>query len=588
WGICQLLGEIATDEAWEVIVRLQAINLLADLYSNDTEWAQDESVKGWMLVIIEKLGIMSDSAIKDHAKNLLLDLKKNSCSPTSYSYPLKARPPMPMSWPLLSQVQETPYVEYDIHRLKRQQLEEQKPAVYIPPMAKLSQQAPDSDVFPLMDKVIDFLSSERQVMLILGDSGAGKSTFNRHLECELWRDYKSGGRIPLFINMPALTKPESDLIAEQLRMHKFSDAQIQELEQHRELIVICDGQWNVKLVVSCRSQYLGNDYRKWFIPQGKDHYSAPALDLFQEAVIRGSQIKDYVEQYVPLEPRPWVTEDYMDKLTNIPNLMDLVTNPFLLTLSLGALSSVVQGRKDLKTVRITRVALYDSFVDHWIGANKRRLERQRLNEESRIVLNNLCEDNFERHGIEYQKHLAAAIFQEQDGKPFFDYNHMRDEKSWKGQFFGLEPQPTLLRSCSLLNRVGNQYRFIHRSVLEYFYSRYVHEPITKDDESSLLTATPVEPISDHPLSQRGLVGEPSVIQFLSERVQKDVAYKEHLHAILEQSKADADANKQHRTPSPSWFEPVSCSMEPIYKVSRFQAQTSAVDSLTQRNCKERI
>ncbi|KAF9944067.1 hypothetical protein BGZ72_002840, partial [Mortierella alpina] len=334
--------------------------------------------------------------------------------------------------------------------------------------------------------------------------------------------------------MPALTKPETELIAEQLRMHKFSEIQIEELEVYRQLIIICDGydesqlttnphtsnqlnqpgQWNVKMLVSCRSQYLGREYRDLFVPQGNDHYSLPAPHLFQEAVITPfsrSQIEDYVKQYVPLEPRPWVTKDYMHNLTTIPNLMDLVTNPFLLILSLGALPSVVKDKKDLTTVRITRVALYDHFVEHWIGANKRRLKNQKLEQSSRMVLSK------------------------------FDYNHMRDELSWKAKFFGLEEQPTLLRSCSLLNRVGNQYRFIHRSILEYFFSRFVYEPLKDDDGSSPIAI--IQPITEQPLSQRDLVKEPSIIQFLSERVQEDVEYKEQLLAFIEHSKTNPDASQ---------------------------------------------
>ncbi|CAO3567077.1 unnamed protein product [Mortierella alpina] len=570
WGICQRLGEMAVDESWEAAPRQQAMDLLVDLYSHDMEWAQDESVKGFMLAIIVQLGHTSDPAIKDHASHLLHDFKKEASCSTSLLLPLKARLLMPTSSPLLTRVQEIPYVEYDLHRLKKRRLNDHRSAVYIAPMAKPTQHSPDSDMFALMEKVTEFLNSEQQVMLILGDSGAGKSTFSRHLECALWRDYKSGGRIPLFINLPALTKPKSELIAEQLRMHSFAEAQIQELRLHRQLIIICDGydesqlttnihtsnqlnqpgQWNVKLVVSCRSQYLGRDYRDQFVPQHSSHYSTPALHLFEEAVITPfskSQIKDYVEQYVPLEPRPWVTEDYMEKLTTIPNLMDLVTNPFLLTLSLGALPTVVQGKKDLATLRITRVALYDSFVEHWLGANKRRLQRQHLEQSSRTVLAELIEDGFERNGIDYQKRLAAAIFEEQEGRPVVDYTQKRDKSSWKAEFFGPDPEATLLRSCSLLLRTGNQHRFIHRSILEYFYSRFVHDPSGDGDgsstASSLEATISIQPIADHPLSRRSLVSEPSIVQFLCERVQDDAIYKQHLLSILEQSKSDPGASQ---------------------------------------------
>ncbi|KAF9937168.1 hypothetical protein BGZ70_006704, partial [Mortierella alpina] len=85
WGICQRLGEIAVDETWEITARQQAIDLLVDLYSNDLEWAQDKSVKGFMLAIIVQLENTADPATKDYAKHVLDGLKKDDCSAISPS-----------------------------------------------------------------------------------------------------------------------------------------------------------------------------------------------------------------------------------------------------------------------------------------------------------------------------------------------------------------------------------------------------------------------------------------------------------------------------------------------------------------------
>ncbi|KAF9307671.1 hypothetical protein BGZ91_008279, partial [Linnemannia elongata] len=103
-----------------------------------------------------------------------------------------------------AQAQHDHSTESAIDALRMRRLEEYAQPVFISPMAKASLQAPDNTLFPLTGKVKEFLSGKSEVMLILGDSGAGKSTFNRHLENELWKEYKPGGRIPLFINLPAL------------------------------------------------------------------------------------------------------------------------------------------------------------------------------------------------------------------------------------------------------------------------------------------------------------------------------------------------------------------------------------------------
>ncbi|KAG0046685.1 WD_REPEATS_REGION domain-containing protein, partial [Linnemannia elongata] len=216
----------------------------------------------------------------------------------------------------LTQAEDDYSIESTVTALRMQRLEEYEQPVFISPMAKPSLQAPDDTLFPLMDKVKDFLSGGPQVMLILGDSGAGKSTFNRYLEHELWQDYHFGGRIPLFINLPALERPEKDLIAEQLRIYRFSELQIQGLEQHRQFILICDGydesqlssnlhttnllnrsgQRDTKLLITCRTQYLGPEYRLRFVPTAVGKYNRAADDLFMEAVIAPfskEQIEDY-------------------------------------------------------------------------------------------------------------------------------------------------------------------------------------------------------------------------------------------------------------------------------------------------------
>lgn len=279
-----------------------------------------------MLTIITKLGANTDHAVNTVAHALLQDLKQDQCTSFQHPYPLTTRLPIPASSPILAKVHNIPSVEYDLHKLRLQRLQDAHIPVYIPPMAKANLRARDDDIFPLMDKVQEFFASDRQVMLILGDSGSGKSTFNKHLELVLLQSYTRGGRIPLFINLPAIERPEKELITEQLRTYNFSDIQMQELKRHRQFVVICDGydetqltinlhtsnlfnrpdQWDVKLLISCRSQYLGQDYHDRFVPKGSGHYSQPTLNLFQEAAIAlfyKQQIQDYVEQYVSLEPR---------------------------------------------------------------------------------------------------------------------------------------------------------------------------------------------------------------------------------------------------------------------------------------------
>ncbi|KAF9117653.1 hypothetical protein BGW39_001970, partial [Mortierella sp. 14UC] len=292
------------------------------------------------------------------------------------------------------------------------------------------------------------------------------------------------------------------------------------------------GHPDAKLLITCRSQYLGPDYRFRFVPKAAD-------SLFQEAVIAPfskDQIENYIEVYVPLEPRTWVKKDYMDKLETIPNLMDLVKNPFLLTLCLEALPRVVRGAIDLSRLRVTR---------HWMKMSKSRLQDRKLDKDAQMAFEELLEAGFEQSGIKFQKNLATAIFIHQKGKPVVDYIGMRDKTTWKSAYFDSRPEASLLRGASLLNRVGTQYRFVHRSILEYFYSCiFYRTPDTDDDFARQVSFNPrdlLSPIDNHPLFQKNLVIEPSIIQFLAKRVQLDPSFKRLLLAIIELSKTDEQA-----------------------------------------------
>jgi len=59
-------------------------------------------------------------------------------------------------------------------------------AIYIQPLTKPNLQFADDLAVSLGKRVDDFLQSKAEGMQILGDSGAGKSTFNRQLEHDLW------------------------------------------------------------------------------------------------------------------------------------------------------------------------------------------------------------------------------------------------------------------------------------------------------------------------------------------------------------------------------------------------------------------
>lgn len=585
WGICQLLGELAADSDWDVEIRKHAVNFLLALHKDDDEWGKDESVRSWTVTLLERLSklptvkeeapspiVLQDQMVKDHALALLKSLSKGVVVGVVFQrrYPLRSRLPMPKSSTLLNRV--VLDVKFDLDRIRDEVLGKAGQDVYIPPQAKANLKASDNDTFPLMTSVKDFLASERQVMLVLGDSGSGKSTFNKHLERVLWSSYVERHSldekepIPLYINLATIDNPERDLIDKQLRSHHFSESKIRELKESRQFILICDGydetkttsnlyiknqlnagrdHWQAKMIISCRSTKLGLDYKSHFRPPPSNTHRGQTADLFQEAVIAPftpDQIKAYIDQYVLVEhynQPQWKAQEYSDMLNWIPSLKDMVRNPFLLNLALEAMPRLVgagRAKNDLLQIKVNRIMLYDAVVQLWIFNAENRLVMSSLSEAEAEALYELRQFGFELKVMEYLKGLATDIFKEQDGSPQVLFLGESDAQ-WKVKYFGRKPETTILRRSSPLVRNGNQNSFIHLSVLDYFFTRVIYDPERTSDLS----------LADHPLAQRSILGDPSILQFLAERIQQESSeetlFKRQLLAVIEKSKSDESAGQ---------------------------------------------
>ncbi|KAG0290269.1 hypothetical protein BGZ98_003526, partial [Dissophora globulifera] len=331
------------------------------------------------------------------------------------------------------------------------------------------------------------------------------------------------------------------------------------------------GEWNVQMVISCRSESLSQDYRDRFQPSDNNRQASP--ELFQEAVIAPfstDQVQEYIKKYVSTGTL-WQVMDYLRALELIPNLQDLVKNPFLLTLTMEVLPRMVDPGQELTSVQVTRVALYDQFVEQWLERGKRRLADKDLSSQERKDFERLADDGFTLNGIGFLKDLACAIYKHQAGYPVVTYSHRQDQGTWKERYFSRKDENQLLLEACPLTRGGNQYRFIHKSILEYCLARAVFEPQDEKDakrwvptqtltrrgsvhsvesfESQDIREESVPPIPieravlDSPLGWKFLVREPSIVQFLADRVQQEPIFKQQLLAAIELSKTDDKARK---------------------------------------------
>ncbi|KAF9426898.1 hypothetical protein BGZ76_002553, partial [Entomortierella beljakovae] len=591
WGVCQRLGEIAANPDWNINTRKFAVALLRELYQDDPKWRQQSQVNQWIMCILSQLTESPNNVLAGEAKVLLHDLDINfNLENQSGHLKLKqiniaflSTNSPPKKSPLLAIVQNKPDVETPLLQLKRERLQAQGSDVYISPRAKSNFRATGD--FDLRSKVQEFLDSDdKNVLLILGDSGAGKSTFNRALETSLWENYgKLDKRIPLFIYLPSVNRPDQDMIGSRLRNANFTESQILELKQYHEFTLICDGYdeiqdtqnlymsnqlnqpegWRAKMVISCRTEYIGIDYKDCFRPT--DRNSGGNTDQLQEAIIKPfnkDQIEDYITQYELLHISTWGSEDYLRALNQIRNLQDLVKNPFLLRLTLEVLPHLFKTDSDFSSTSITRVQLYDEFVARWMERNKIRLREIELNARDIETFKSM-ESDFKQYGITYLKELTSAIYEHQNGNPVISYLQYRDRNTWKEALFNNEDGKHLLREVIPLTHDSDLYKFIHKSVCEYGLTLSVFDPsqgqgnleITSTTSrrtsidslesiesrlsaNSATNTSPEQLLLNSPLGKKNLVSAPSVLQFLAERVQQEPTFKDQLHSVIELSKSD--------------------------------------------------
>jgi hypothetical protein len=359
-GVYLRLESIARNEELDFRTRKSAILYLRELYKDSTMSKYKNQTQQWVPRILQSLSDLPNTLITNYAKECLSELDIE-ITPTSQGYSLEyigsySSSFLPSKFPLLNRVQKRTLIEPKLLDIKRTSLQDRPDGVYIPPMGKTKMSSHES--FDLKLKVNEFLQSDKKVLLILGSSGAGKSTFNRILEADLWSNYRSGDRIPLFIYLPLIDRPDDDLIAKHLRKFGITEDEILQLKMNREFILICDaydetqlhsniyrknqlnmsGGWKAQMIISCRTKYNGKDYIDQFQPDSRNN--AGVSKQFQECVIspfNKQQINEYIQQHISICKPSWGFEKYEQAFQQIPNLFDLVTNPFLLRLAVEIL-----------------------------------------------------------------------------------------------------------------------------------------------------------------------------------------------------------------------------------------------------------
>ena len=420
---------------------------------------------------------------------------------------------------------------------------------YIPLMGASSQGA--SAAYELLEEIQSFLKGDQRVLLLMGDSGSGKSLFSQTLSYHLWQAYQPvSGVIPFYVSLPSLQDPVHKLISQAAKRLGLTSEQINEIKEKREVIFILDGYDEIpknsdilegnhlldfkgKIIITCRTEAL--PATDLFIPilNGK-----PKRSLLRELYLAPfslSQIEQFIQKCIDLGNTEWKQVSlYREQMERIPSLKDLMQNPFILKIITDTLPEIIDQAKQAKAeqITLTRYALYAAFMEEWFQKGFMRAKKQ-FPELQAVGLN---PKNLKKKATKFCIQLANTF--QSKGETHIQYN--TKDPVWK-PFFSEDLRTATLRSMAPLkvSKEGSCY-FLHKSLLEYFVALGTKTVLALPTSPETSTPQELKPtqrlIKGHPIFDSLL--EPSIWHFLADTVKGDLAFKQELFSLIEQSKKD--------------------------------------------------
>lgn len=439
--------------------------------------------------------------------------------------------------------------------------------------------------FDLVDRVKEFIVNQDQsAVLLLGQSGGGKSLFCQQLVSELWQQFDvKSPRIPLWINLPSIENPSQNLIWKHLQMIGVGEEDRHLLLNNCSLFVILDGadeiiceqnlfdtnnfaKSNIKILTTLRREALKPNYQMYFKP------SSSTLSEYEILPFNKEQRSLYLKQFLKHHESLWDEEKFTQQIEEIVDLEELISNPYHFYLTLSTLPSIVakyatQDNK-LKRIKLTRNDLYREFVQQRfirqeeklrVAKNKQVLElltkkREQFDKPSLTLIDlfqeychKLAQAMFEHNvnKISYRP-ISSADLNIQEPQPEVGSSHsgainrekkkLQDPNSWMDEFFDdkQSPELELIRSGCPLKQIGpGEWIFFHKSLLEYFMADQLFNGAILD----------VQILTGQNLNASNLQREPAVMQFLVDRVKTDVNFKQTLFDIIELSKSESSVWK---------------------------------------------
>ncbi|CAL6102583.1 WD40_repeat protein [Hexamita inflata] len=403
-----------------------------------------------------------------------------------------------------------------------------------------------SQITDISDQVQSFINdTSKKSMLIQGGAGTGKTIYCQYLITQL---LESKNIIPILISLPQLQNFETQMIEQSLKELRLTDTEINNLQISKiPLLFIIDGfdeirsykclyntnnliNWNCKTIFTCRSSHLAGDpaYYKYFISSKFDRQLA-----LQEAILvhfDEQQVNDYLQRFVEKQQankndwNDWKL--YRSNINQIPGLLELVKNPFILSMIVAVLPKLVDQREQQqKTDQLISLDLYEAFVKNWFE-----------NEEQRMYQNNIVSEitNLQIEYEDYSLKLATQMMDDQKTVVYYDSTDKNSK--WKNFFDPNNQKIVTIRRGSLLNVSTKYYSFIHKTILEYFVVKEGQRQVQQIVNQLNTQKSGIQDKLINCSFNKRIITDLGVFSFYTEAVQRYPVFKSQLYQLIELSK----------------------------------------------------
>ena len=442
-------------------------------------------------------------------------------------------------------------------------------AYYVLPECVLSQNPNDRNALhkDLNSKVMQIIKDGRKspIILIQGDSGAGKSLYLNWLEETLWKTVGlPRAVIPIFIELKSFELGDKKLDNSQRNFFElfltssplnYTREQVNVLRENFRFIILFDGfdemrgtpfniyqnnhlmDWNVFVIITCRRQYLDGypRYKDWFVYKPGEYSHELTIASFHR-----KQIEIYLGHYQEnnILPADWDQTTYLNKLRELIDIDDIGSSPLLLHMVVRAILTLVKRKEEkratLLPTSITRADIYAIFIQDWFDRETHRL--QSLKGEAFSLYQNLppreafemfCEDVAWEM---FQSTLSEVAYHASNSRPhrYAKTRSPSETNVWEQFFSDSNPEVIETRAGCPLRCHQHVYSFHHKSFLEYFIAKGLYNDLSLGEEDERRFQDALHSLAITRWNVKYLTNEPAIIDFLAQIVQSHPRVLERL------------------------------------------------------------